>query len=275
MTAELEMPTGFRNSAEADICESFLRDGYIIQSVENRELLHAIRAAIAEFAAGYLEMDAPEDIDGFLNTIHERVDVAALNGLRLAVIGGLRQLEWFRPAYYRLVERSLAALVGNELAMQRGVGLSVQLPDDTSSLLPIHADVWDGDSAFEVVVWLPLVNCFKTKSMYIVPMERDRELQREMAKFRHASAEDLFQEVAQDVKFLDVDFGSVLIFTQTLMHGNRVNRETETRWSMNCRFKSLFSPYADKRLGEFFEPITMRPATRIGSDYQIPGGFSE
>ena len=29
---------------------------------------------------------------------------------------------------------------------------------------------------------------------------------------------------------------------------------------MNCRFKAVFTPYADKQLGEFFEPITLRAA---------------
>ena len=38
--------------------------------------------------------------------------------------------------------------------------------------------------------------------------------------------------------------------------GNIVNIEQETRWSMNCRFKSIFSPYGDKKIGEFFTPIT-------------------
>ena len=57
------------------------------------------------------------------------------------------------------------------------------------------------------------------------------------------------------------------------MHGNRMNRESETRWSMNCRFKSLLSPYAGKRLGEFFEPITIRAATRLGMAYEFPNGF--
>ncbi len=55
--------------------------------------------------------------------------------------------------------------------------------------------------------------------------------------------------------------------------GNRVNEESGTRWTMNCRFKSVMSPYADKRFGEFFEPISLRPATRIGMQYKLPGGF--
>ena len=70
-------------------------------------------------------------------------------------------------------------------------------------------------------------------------------------------------------------YGSVLIFSQTLMHGNRVNRVPETRWSLNCRFKSALAPYADKKLGEFFEPITLKPVTRLALSYHLPEGFDE
>ena len=49
-----------------------------------------------------------------------------------------------------------------------------------------------------------------------------------------------------------------------------VNKEKETRWSLNCRFKSIFSPYLDKKIGEFFLPITTRAATEIGINYKSP-----
>jgi hypothetical protein len=39
---------------------------------------------------------------------------------------------------------------------------------------------------------------------------------------------------------------------------------------MNCRFKNLFSPYGDKKIGEFFTPITTRAITELGMDYQYP-----
>ena len=53
--------------------------------------------------------------------------------------------------------------------MQKKINLSIQLPNDNSSLLDVHADVWSGDSPYEAVIWMPLVDCFKTKSMYILP----------------------------------------------------------------------------------------------------------
>ena len=65
-------------------------------------------------------------------------------------------------------------------------------------------------------------------------------------------------------------YGHVVIFDQALPHGNRVNEEPETRWTMNCRFKGVFSPYGEKKLGEFFEPITLRAASRTGMAYRFP-----
>ena len=119
------------------------------------------------------------------------------------------------------------------------------------------------------------MNCFKTKSMYFHNAKKDAQLQPELNKFQGKSSEDLYQAIADDVEFLKVDYGQVIIFTQNIMHGNRVNEESETRWSMNCRFKSALSPYGDKKLGEFFEPITVRPATRAGMQYNLPKGFDE
>ena len=54
------------------------------------------------------------------------------------------------------------------------------------------------------------------------------------------------------------------------MHGNVVNKEKSTRISFNCRFKSAFSLYRDKELGSFFMPITIKPTTIIGMDYEFP-----
>ena len=57
------------------------------------------------------------------------------------------------------------------VGLQKKVNLSIQLPKDDSSLLPVHSDVWQGDSPYELVLWIPLVNCAKTKSMYILPKQ--------------------------------------------------------------------------------------------------------
>lgn len=259
----------FLTAGETALSERFLKDGHVIVAAEAPAELARIRDRAAAIAAAHLGLPVPEDAGGFLDRIHDRVEVSRLNDLRLAVFDGLNAEPWFRSAYFMQARRSLEILVGNELAMQLRVNLSIQLPGDDSSLLPVHSDVWNGDSAYEVVFWLPLVDCRRSKSMYLLPPDANARAETRFARLGRSS-EELFRAVEADVVFLDVPFGSLVIFTPTLMHGNRINREPDTRWSMNCRFKSVFSPYADKRLGEFFEPITLRAATRIGAGYGLP-----
>ena len=154
--------------------------------------------------------------------------------------------------------------------MQLRINLSIQLPNDDSSLLPVHADVWAGDSPYEVVLWIPYVNVYGTKTMFILPRDKDERYQARMGELKLKSADELYRTIEPDLRWLDIPYGNVLLFTQNVMHGNIVNREPETRWSTNCRFKSVFSPYHDKKLGEFFEPILVRPATTIGAEYRLP-----
>ena len=139
-----------------------------------------------------------------------------------------------------------------------------------TSLLPVHADVWSGDSPYEVVVWLPLVNCYQTKAMYLLPPSVDIQLREEFGQWAGRSSEELFRQIENEVSWIEIKAGEVLIFNQNLPHGNRVNQEPETRWSMNCRFKGIFTPYSDKKLGEFFEPITLKPLSKLGMNYKLP-----
>ena len=80
-------------------------------------------------------------------------------------------IKWFKKYYYELAEEYLNEICGNEIAMQRKVNLSIQMPNDDSSLLPIHSDVWSISSPFEVVVWILLSTVYKTSSMYILSLK--------------------------------------------------------------------------------------------------------
>ena len=157
-------------------------------------------------------------------------------------------------------------LVGNELAMQKNLNLVVQMPNDKSSIIDLHADTWGGNSPFELVVWLPLVDCYKTKSMFILDKKKanKKNIEKILTDSKKISTEKLFKKIKNDITWLDVKFGEVLLFQPSLPHGGRVNLEKETRISINTRFKGLFTPYKDKKLGEYFEPIIIKPCSKAG-----------
>ena len=107
--------------------------------------------------------------------------------------------------------------------------------------------------------------------MYLLPPNKLKKINEIFVDKKNNDSEKIFQEIKDDIIWLNIKCGEVLIFNQALPHGNRINNETETRWSMNCRFKSIFTPYGDKKLGEFFEPITIRAASKCGIEYEYPG----
>jgi sporadic carbohydrate cluster 2OG-Fe(II) oxygenase len=106
--------------------------------------------------------------------------------------------------------------------------------------------------------------------MYFLPPKAANSLSDNFKLHAQGDSDQLFNAIEGDVNWMKIDYGEVLVFNQIYPHGNVVNKENETRWSMNCRFKSLFSPYKDKKIGEFFEPITMRPVTKVAMNYKLP-----
>lgn len=260
----------FLTESERDLSEEYLRQGYVIRPVADSDALDWIRSQFVRLVNEELGTVSTGQPEAILNQIHERVSVTELNTFRLKIIRGFNSIEDFRKMYFRVARPYLDTLVGNELAMQLRVNLSIQFPGDDSSLLPVHADTWSGDSPFEVVVWLPLVDCYGTKAMYLLPPKPTAEFSQNFARRAGNSSEDIYQSIKNEVRWLEVAYGEVLVFDQALPHGNRVNEESETRWTMNCRFKSVFTPYGDKKIGEFFEPITLRAASRSGMAYRLP-----
>jgi sporadic carbohydrate cluster 2OG-Fe(II) oxygenase len=263
----------FFSNQEQDLNDQFLDQGYIVIDVEDTRALDQIRELIVGEIGRQLGHTLPGGPSNILNSIADHLSVEALNDFRVEIHSRINANSTLKNNYFRTAKNALEALVGNELAMQRRINLSIQMPSDFSSLLPVHSDVWSGCSPYEIVLWVPMVDCFGTKSMYILPRAIDQKVQAKMHKNADQGAEGLFNAIKDDVVWLDVPYGKAVIFSQALMHGNIVNQEAETRWSLNCRFKNLFSPYSDKKIGEYYEPITIRAASAIGLDYELPGGF--
>jgi sporadic carbohydrate cluster 2OG-Fe(II) oxygenase len=260
----------FLSNLDQELTKEYLNQGYVIRPVANVKALKWIQNQIIRLICDALDYQNYEEPEIFLNTIHTKIGIEKLNEFRLLIIRNLNSVDGFSENYFSIARPYLEALVGNELAMQLRVNLSIQLPNDSSSLLPVHADTWSGDSPFEVVVWIPLVDCYRTKSMYLLPPQKYADLCSDFSVKAGGSSESLYQSIKQDVNWLDIKCGEVLVFDQSLPHGNRINEEDETRWSMNCRFKGVFTPYGDKKIGEFFAPITLRAASKCGMDYKLP-----
>ena len=267
----------FQSAREAPDAEEFLRTGYVIRDVEDRAALDALRHEIVLAAARLIERAPPADEGAFLDGLHRVVPVEKLNDLRLGLYRELNGRKWFRPTYYRLACNLVQSLVGNELAMQNRINFSIQMPEDRTSLLDLHADVFAGETPYQVVQWLPLVDVRATKSMFILERKKSEAIYPRLKEFSRGGMTALYDSIKADLVWLEVPYGKVLVFSPNVLHGNVVNEEPTTRWSLNCRYTGLFTPYGigERSLGSYYSPITPRPVTRMGMAYREPGGFEE
>ena len=258
----------FLNKEEQLLNNEFKEKGFLIRDSYDHNSLEIIKQTFVDDLKKKFQIkDSNQDI---LNNFHKYIELKDLNNYRLKLINKINSTEGFRLNYFNTAKKLLYSIVGNELVMQNRINLSIQLPGDESSLLPIHSDTWTGDSPYEVVVWLPIVDCYSTKSMYILPPKYKNEINVYFQEKTNATSDEIYEAIKDKVEWINIKYGEVLIFNQNLPHGNIINRETETRWTMNCRFKSVFSPYGDKKIGEFFEPITLRSVSEIGMKYKYP-----
>ena len=259
------------------IVDEFTTSGYVIRDVEDRAALDEMRHELVLIAAALIEQKVPKDDGAFLDNIHTMIPVDKLNEFRLGIYREMNAKSWFRPTYFQLTRGLIEGLVGNELAMQNRINFSIQMPKEQTSLLDIHADVFSGETPYQVVQWLPLVDVWGTKSMFILPRPKSEPVTERFRDFSNGGMPALFDAVKKDLIWLNIPYGKVLIFCPNFLHGNVLNDEATTRWSMNCRFTGLFTPYdsAEKSLGSFYLPITVRPVTRVGMAYRQPAGFQE
>jgi sporadic carbohydrate cluster 2OG-Fe(II) oxygenase len=259
----------FIGGEEKAFIDGFLERGYAIIPLAQRERLDALRGRLYEEAMRLLGLSGARrpSQDQFFDDTQKYVSVDKLNAFRLGLIEFLNRDERLRPDLFHMARRPIEWAIGNEIAMQRTINLSIQLPKDDSSLLPLHSDVWSGNSPYEIVLWLPLVDCYRTKSMYLLPRRGSEKVLRRFKDFSALNSEQLFKKIRPDLVWLDVPRGSAVLFTHSLLHGNRVNLEKTTRWGFNVRIKGLLTPYGIKELGESFMPVIVRPATRIGFEH--------
>ena len=233
----------------SQIENKYLRKGHVIKKAERKNALHYIHDFVKKRIIQTPILKRQNLKNFSFNTLHHFVSIKDLNEIRLRLFNEINNDKKFRNNFFLIAKNTLFSIVGNELAMQNKINLSIQFPNDDSSLLPLHSDTWDGDSPFESVLWLPLVNCFKSKSMFILNSSKYEKFRKIYKKRKIKTVSHLHNILKKDLDFIKINYGNFLLFNQNLPHGNIVNKTSETRITLNCRFKGLFTPYAQKKTG--------------------------
>lgn len=240
----------------------FFETGFEIVPVEDFNKLAELREKIFQKAKQIMNYEK-NDAEEFFNTFHKQnLKGADLNEKRMEIINYCTENLDVGKTVYEMFKNVITELIGPDIITQKTTNLVIQQPGDQNAEA-LHRDS-PSNSPFEITVWLPLIDVYKTKSMYL--LNRDKSKEAITMLKRDYEAFTLFAK--QHAKSVEISFGEALFFWQGLIHGVPVNNESETRWSLNMRYKNIFSPSGSKGLIEFFDMLHLSPLTRIAFEYE-------
>jgi sporadic carbohydrate cluster 2OG-Fe(II) oxygenase len=147
------------------------KDGFVIINTKSRKKLEKVRFKVFRILISELKNKRInhniEDIEFLFNNFHKlKINDSDLNSIRVNLIKKLNKNEKIIEDLYKIFNHDLKKMLGLDIVGQRKVNLVIQKPND-KSVAPIHRDS-PPNSPHEIVFWLPLVNCYKTKSINIL-----------------------------------------------------------------------------------------------------------
>lgn len=242
------------------ILNEFKHNGIVTLENESFESFEIFNEKIQSEASDFVAHDG------------QNLDPTKLNSQRLKTFRALNNISDWENLYFNMAGKTLSQILGPDILIQRKLNFSIQVPNDTTSRLGMHTDTLSGQSPFEIVMWTAFTDAFDTNSMFYFDRETSAEIFSEMASTEREGLEELRKKFWAKARFLNVKKSSVVIFSSTIFHGNVTNQTEQTRMSVNCRFKNLFSPgghgsSADRGVGIFYKLLSESPLTSIGREY--------
>jgi sporadic carbohydrate cluster 2OG-Fe(II) oxygenase len=183
------------------------------------------------------------------------------NDIKLNIIKEINKKK-YALEIFNILKRSLIDFFGPDIAGQKGINLVIQKPND-SNFVTLHKDS-PPNSPYELVLWLPLVNCKQTNGFKLVPIKKSKILEKMFLKKNNEKK--CLNFARKNAINMETNFGEYLVFWTRVYHYAGMNKEKSTRWSLNLRYKNLFSPYGMKGYLDYFEPKNFSQVTSLSFD---------
>ena len=165
---------------------------------------------------------------------------------------------------YQAFSPYIDQLLGPDLLIQKNTNI-ILFPPHYQHYSEPHRDS-PQNSPFELVFWIPLTRCYKSKSLYILDGKDSKAALEVLAQKESFSEFETFCRVKG--QYLDARFGEACIFWPGLVHGSDVNIEEGTRWTLNMRFKNVYSPNGAKDSLQFFDILKLSPITQLSIEFE-------
>ena len=235
--------------------KNFYNNGFITYEINKKNLMF-IKNLKEEIYKKFSIFFAGDKYENF----HKYNSFESINNTRMKIINYINTKKKLKKDIYLALKPFFDSMIGPDVVVQKNVNLAIQMPfDDERPLL--HKDT-PLSSMHELVVWIPLVNCKDSMCMTMIPKNKHDLID---SLFKN-NDEILFEKYSKKYGIRkNIKVGNVLIFNTNNFHYVPLNKTKSPRWSLNIRFKNLFTPYGQRNLLDYYEIINTSVLTKMNS----------
>ena len=246
--------------------DHFNSKGYSILDVEDRNSIDMIKTYLADFFRDKFDMCGTDDyILNYAHNFDNNLDDVMANNLVMELIQYFKKKYKMDQVVYDSIKSFIDYFLGQDIASQKNPNIVFQYPY-SNRFSELHTDA-PNNSKFELVCWLPLVNCYETKSFFILEQSKSQELLDLYRSDSYASWNDFKEDCVRNAIHLTINYGQVLIFWSGLLHGSLINTTSESRFSLNTRFKQLYAPSGLKNPFVFYNVFKSSSISRFAQGF--------
>lgn len=239
----------------------FLKKGYIILNIPENKMsfLSEMKKKIKDKSQKFIQLKRDSEFE--LNKFHyyKLKKKNNLNDLRMEIMKEINNNMNTQKEIYETISDFLDFCLGPDIATQKIVNLVIQKPNDNERA-PFHKD-GPVASNYEVVLWVPLVDCYKTMNMYLFENKLHDRTKNFLKSNSNNQSLDTYSKKFGTLN--SVKFGQILVFWTNVFHYIPVNKENDTRWSLNLRYKNLFTKYGTKNILDYYKILKISPITKM------------
>jgi hypothetical protein len=244
----------------------FFSEGYFIYKIKNKKYLNILKKKIIQSSKSLLKQRF--NAKNFFDNFHKlKIFKKEENEFRMKLMEEINKNSYGAKIGYRIFSDIIDRIFGKDIVSQKNINLVIQCPKDKSQMT-VHRDS-PPNSLYEIVVWVPLSKTYKTKNMYILNKKETVKIYDLMKssikknKKYNKIMNDYFNFAFKKSNSFNLSYGEALIFWAPLVHCVEMNRENETRFSLNFRYKNTYTPYGTKGFIDYFQVANTSTVTRL------------
>ena len=153
-----------------------IKDGYFVNRTNKIKFLDKLKSDLYNLLQEIFNFNCP-DIDYGLNNFHKLISNITdpeLNEKRVLLINKFNETCNPGNLIFDAFKDNIIKLLGPDLLIQKNCNIVIQKPNDPNPS-ELHRDA-PANSPYEIVLWIPLVDCYKSKAMYLVDFKNTCKL---------------------------------------------------------------------------------------------------